>query len=578
MQSRELRVRGMSYFVHSACLSYFYDSSWNQRTRASSQTRSSVTCGSFKARDRLGKTTQRTRWRRKRATPSVRASTIINDKINVMCSYREVPDLDTRHPLVTVFAVPAQALLSYNLEILIQTTPSTSSPTEASSQDFLVPALDLPNSDSGITSLVTHPVHKSIVVAEGLDNVPTIIFPFLSKSLSIHDHSQTIKGVVDTPWNNLQEDAYSQHLATPVNLILAEKAINSLRDSLDKAIDYEHAWFSSGLASVSKWFVEGLETKQAGLKPTLRRLIQVIIKNAEHAISNEEQADSQRTKSSSVPISTRSSLDQDIVGWAEFAHTELRAQLDFSFSSKNWKKLAWWKLFWRIDDIGYIASDILQRAWLVQAEKEMIWLSGRIEQAGLGDPDTPTRTPDMGSLSEKPRIGDAPPALRISEIVEHMSQNRKSENMPFGDVLRPWPTALSRIRQRLTKETTPPLQAFAQRLLFQTISTTLLTSSLAALLYVSISTTSLYEAGGIGAVGFVYSMHRLQGKWRLARDNWEANVREEGRMALRGAEETMRKLVRDGGQEVLDEERNEERILARDRVEQLRKALEEVDR
>jgi hypothetical protein len=49
-------------------------------------------------------------------------------------------------------------------------------------------------------------------------------------------------------------------------------------------------------------------------------------------------------------------------------------------------------------------------------------------------------------------------------------------------------------------------------------------------MYVSISTTSIYEAGAIAAFGFVYSMRRLQKKWETARGSGRARLgrREEG--------------------------------------------------
>lgn len=42
----------------------------------------------------------------------------------------------------------------------------------------------------------------------------------------------------------------------------------------------------------------------------------------------------------------------------------------------------------------------------------------------------------------------------------------------------------------------------------------------------------------MAALGIVYSLGRMQKKWETARDFWEGEVREEGRKAIRAAEES----------------------------------------
>lgn len=57
---------------------------------------------------------------------------------------------------------------------------------------------------------------------------------------------------------------------------------------------------------------------------------------------------------------------------------------------------------------------------------------------------------------------------------------------------------------------------------------------------------------------------------------WEADVRDEGRRALREVEGEMKEVVRDGGRWVGDVEGEVERGMARERVRRVREVLEGV--
>jgi hypothetical protein len=99
-----------------------------------------------------------------------------------------------------------------------------------------------------------------------------------------------------------------------------------------------------------------------------------------------------------------------------------------------------------------------------------------------------------------------------------------------------WPLNIPLTRSYLTTDTVPALQALAQKLVLQTLTTSSFVSAFAALTYVSTLSTGLYEAGAVAAVGIVWSLRRMQGKWETARKFWEGEVREEGRKAVRSVE------------------------------------------
>lgn len=386
--------------------------------------------------------------------------------------------------------------------------------------------------------------------------------------METHDGSaqgSMLKSVIDGNWTDLQSIA--EHSLSLINLAQAESAIKSFRESLGLAAVYERAWFGSGLASVSEWFVEGLNGQVPVLKPAVRRLIEHIVDNSREAVLREVEETKKESECTTVPVSTRDSLDQAIIWWAEVAHTELRDQLGNAFVGRDWKKLQWWKLFWRVDDVSFIAADLLQRSWLVEAEKEMIWHFGRIEQAGLGDP---------AKLSLRPQtVVDAEARANQSSIPSLATEDAPSAHAP--STIRLWPQEISHARTQVSATTVFQLQALSQRLLLEAISIAFLTSSISAQLYFAISSTSIYEAGAIAALGFVYSLHSLQSKWSFARKQWEGSVMEEGRRVLKGVEERMRGMVRNGARKVIDEREIENRKLVLQRLERVINALEKLD-
>jgi len=93
-----------------------------------------------------------------------------------------------------------------------------------------------------------------------------------------------------------------------------------------------------------------------------------------------------------------------------------------------------------------------------------------------------------------------------------------------------------------------------------------------------VSSTSAYEAGAIAALGFVYSLRRLQAKWEAAREFWKGEIREEARLVLKKTEELLRKVLKDGGRPKPDPQDVEARMEARAVVERATHALEKLTR
>ena len=491
-------------------------------------------------------------------------------------------EVDQKHPLVRTLSVPSTVLQNHNLEILIGLAPAQQRTGEERLQDLFVPRLETSSTGVRITT-VEHPVHKTIVYTPKLADI-SIIMSLASADATVSQRKMAV-GIIDSSWTSATIDEPLQ----PINLInlkRGEQAISTFRKSLDNSLDYERAWFDSGLPKISSWLIEGTEALPGTLKPSIRRILDAVAENTNRAIFLEEDEFARKQRSAVVPVAIRNALNDSITTWAESAHTELRNKLDQAFSSKSWGKLTWWKLFWRVDDVSFILSDILTRSWLVDADRGILHLSGRIEQAGLLPPYGATRDGLREKLCEDPSTrpyGTEPPLARMSDLVPASALSDPSPSLisPIsvaadnGSI-----PSIAESRQYLLYTTVPSLQALSQRLLLHALSTTALTSTLSALTYLSFSMASVYEAGAIGALGTVYALRRLQKRWEDAREKWAEGLREEGRLTLRAAEEGWRAVVREGGtaKELgkAEQMEYEERTRAKKAVERIRVCLEEM--
>ena len=470
-------------------------------------------------------------------------------------------------------------LQTHRLEILIQAISPMTEDVKVEAHNYLVPVLETTSSSAARYSVVRYPVHKALVFGDGLTNVSA----YTPVTAAEPPENKMLKGAINTRWIDTLEHE-SDVMVVLVNIDHAEAAITTFRQSLENSVSYEHTWFSSGLPNLSTWLLRGLDAPSNTTKPTIYNLVCSLLSSTESRILASETERLQKLASTAISPSTRTELSKLITAWSEKAHTELRDQLSLAFSSPAWRKLAWWKLPLRVDDVEMTLLDILQRSWLTSAEKELIWLVGRIEQAGLF-PREPSAPPSPQPASPNSTDQAEVQAAAFAGLIEpsstdstfHISDLGIPQPQSQSEGLTPYPQSLSLSRTALSRDTIPPLQSLAQKLVLQALSTTFLTSTLSILLYISISTTSLYEAGAIAALGAVYSARRLQKRWEGARGVWMEAVREEGRAVLRDEEGLWRGVVEHGKQgkgNGNDDGGVEERKIARKAVERVRAALE----
>ncbi|OIW29997.1 hypothetical protein CONLIGDRAFT_354489 [Coniochaeta ligniaria NRRL 30616] len=422
-----------------------------------------------------------------------------------------------RDELLPEINVSSPALNWHNLEVLLmETNPfdtGASTDLDGTEEAVLVPTIDIPSNTGRYTPIST-PVHRALVVGDGILGAASLV------SSPLLQEDGMISAVVNFPNHNPAEDP-TPYPFTVVSVPTASKALSLFRASVSNAGAYENLWFESNLPALTHWLKSGvLSTSPGTTKPPVRALITSILRNTSAAIQAEEACLLSAALTSKLSPTAVAALDQALSDWSQSAHTELQSQLDLAFTGSRWRKLGWWKLFWRVDDVGMLSADMLSQRFLPEAERGIIYLAGRIKEAGL--------------VEEH----DADPTYPGPLVVSATEGNR-DENLdaPTPELQGKWPTHIPHTRAYLLERTIPALQALAQRLVVQSLGTSAAMSSLAGLTYVSqIWGAGAYEAGAVAALGIVWSMRRLQKRWEAARAYWEGEVREEGRKAVRATE------------------------------------------
>ncbi|KAK4137495.1 hypothetical protein BT67DRAFT_371663 [Trichocladium antarcticum] len=318
-----------------------------------------------------------------------------------------------------------------------------------------------------------------------------------------------------------------------VNVDAGDEGLELFRADVGNAMEYNALWSEANVRRISEWLRRNAMPSGEGVtKKPVRLLITSLLQSASAAIQKDEVRDLPEELTPKVSPDSVAQLDLALAKWAQDAHEELQQQLDVAFGSRSWRKLSWWKLFWRADDVAMVTSEMIGLYFLPGAEKRIIYLSGRIDEAGVVEGQRQT-TVGLGSATK-------------------------------------WPTHIPFARHYLQERTVPALQALAQKLVVQSASIASLSSALAGLSY--LSAVGAYESGAIAAVGIIFGARRFQQKWDAAREYWEGELREEGRKAIRASEASISAVLEQAGK---SQGPSEDRIA---RLEELRKAKETIRR
>lgn len=432
--------------------------------------------------------------------------------------------------------VSSPGLNGHRLEILLMESNPLADASEGAFQGFeeaaLVPTVEIPMSNTGRYTPVTTPVHKALLVTDGFNGAASLV------NLPLLAHEDTIAAAVNLPGYRPENSAALPFVA--IDTDLARQGLEAFRASSGSAFDYQHMWHKSNISAVLDWLkADTMSTGTGATKDAVRNLIASVLRNTLVAIQEEESRRLSSALSAQMSPAAVALLNKALTEWSEKAHAELQGEMDRAFDSRRWSKLNWWKLFWRVDDVGVLSSEMLSQRFLPRAERNVIYLAGQVEGSGLFGPGLGKTVYSMPTLlpASGPKSLPAEAAATAQPVATNKAPGTK------------WPTHITFTRNYLQSETVPALQALAQKLVIQSASFSALTSGLGALMY--LSSFGISESGAVAALGIMWSLRRVQKKWETARKYWQSEVREEGRKAVRAVEisvaDALDKAVSKGG-------------------------------
>jgi hypothetical protein len=512
-------------------------------------------------------------------------------------------------PLIQTLDVPSPLLRRLNLEILV--TPlgddiAVSGNAASLEETILVPPVTISNSSAGRVGFVRHPVHRALIVAEGISGA--IAYGKLPSGCVNGD---TVNAALSIPLRPAPAAASGEAEApdNSIDIDLASHSISIFRADKANGAAFNKEWQASRVPIVTSWLKRTVDnsTSEDGLKPAVRGLIEALLSSAEKTLNVAESRAAKSSAASNVPDTIRTSLRQATATWSEEAHGDLSVNLDTALDSSAWRKTAWWRLFWRIDEVSLSASEVLVRGWLIEAEQTLAFLSGRILQAGVasaadmrgvqGTSSSSTNDNNPGTHTKK--ISSLLNAKHEAIVADYNSTRETSsqkgtvaEVLNFTPMLArvhkesglnplfnpPWPQSIGVARQQMLHELVPALHRKAQGLLVNVLSLMGGSGVLAGTVFAASSGTALYEAGAVAALGLVWSLRRLQVKWGRERKNFRETVRENGRRVLVDVEGQLRDLIEHGGRVKVNGTSEREWREARKGLKAAREALEKLSK
>ncbi|ETI24502.1 hypothetical protein G647_03871 [Cladophialophora carrionii CBS 160.54] len=480
---------------------------------------------------------------------------------------------------IPVLYVPSTVLDRNNVEILVSSisSPRTGELLQAArtvaSDAFLSPSIGTPTAATGRQVTIAQPVHSSLVVTRGLDELMLAAELLASTKFTAPEDRESVRLVV-----NLEEtkDKNAGQVFV-VDVRKAEEGLAAIRRSIGEATDYEHKWVDSGMPSLSSWLTMASAARSEGqIPPPVQRLISSLLTAATTNLQAQAALEAQTNAAGALSPASRANLEDAVEEFSRNAHQELQSGLASAWDSRNWRKLAWYKLFWRVDDVGLIIADLVTNAWLPRTERAVYELSGRLSQAGISpmesQPAPPTLTASEPAGRKK---NEVEPVLQAQAYVATeppvqpvLVNTTGTTEVKMAPIPRPLPlsSSISRTRSEHMARAIAELTSTAQQIVLKTASLAGLSGGLSVLTYLSITPGSMYEAGTIAALGVTYALWRMQGDWQKATKWLEDSLYEEGRTVIKGIVRRMRELIENSSRVVEDEVEVQSRRQAEDAV------------
>jgi hypothetical protein len=486
---------------------------------------------------------------------------------------------------IPVLHVPSSVLERNNIEILVSSVSGPKagdylqSAQTVSSDAFLSPNIGTPTAASGRQVSVRQPVHSCLLVTQGLDELMQAAELLASTKFTAVEERDAVRLAV-----NLQDTKDK----TPGKVFVfdatkAEAGLAAIRRSVAKATDYEHKWVEAGMPALSSWLtLASAARSEEAISTPVRNLVSSLLTTATTNLQMEAGLENRSASARTLSLATQTDLESAIDEFSRNAHQELRSGLASAWQTRNWRKLAWYKLFWRVDDVGLIVNDLVASAWLPRTERAVYELSGRLSQAGITPVEALPLPPTMSSTQPVPEPSptlQAQSALATDPPLEPVLINvTGSPAITMTPVAQPLPlsSSISQVRSSQMTQHIISLSSTAQQIVLKTLSVSGLWFGLSGLTYFSLTLESFYEAGTIAALGTAYALWRMQGDWGRATRGLETGLLEEGRDVIRRIVGRMRELLQEGARLKVDEEEVQQRREAEDAVQNAKGELKRL--
>jgi len=505
--------------------------------------------------------------------------------------YGDVEDLPPADsPLVRTLLIPSPFLKRHGLEIMVTglnaggTSGVAGADKRALEGSLLVPALSMPNTTAGRMGFVRYPVHKALIVGEGVEGAVES-----GRLLAAGLDEDLFGSAINLPMTVPAASETSQgtaHIGQIVNTSLASHALQLFRENKANGVLFSDEWEGSRVSAIAEWLAaSNTRDTESGLKRTVAAQISSALRSAGEAIDQIQTDRAIEASRATVSDAKRAELQKAISTWSADAHKDLQLNIATALGSRPWRRTAWFRLLWRIDDVSYSAADILRRSWLNEAEQTLAFLSGRILESNLATVDelkergAAQRLLDEGNRKEMETYeavkGSNESVAELMQMPMMLSRVREQSgvNALFDP---PWPQTVYLARARMLHTIVPALHRKAQTLLVTTLTTISGTSALGAWYWVATGGAGLAEAGAVAALGLVWSLRRLQKQWGTQRESFEVQIREDGRRVLAEVEGQLRKIVSEGGRVTVRLEDVEAWQRARSAVDAVEEALKQA--
>lgn len=507
----------------------------------------------------------------------------------LLLKYGELETLSQTNPLVETRHIPSLFLQQHNLEILITTlnVGELSSGEEGANElreATLAPLLTTPNSAGGRVGFVRYPVHKAIIVAEGITG--TLEYGQLPRNFT---SDQMVTTALSLPLRPSTGVISTEEVATTdtVDIDLASHALTLFRTNTANGAQFSEEWLTSRLPAISEWLSTPTHASDRGMNVAIRNLVTSVLSSTSFAVGRAEAEQTSEANKATVTDAKRNDLQSTISMWSQEAHQDLQTNLIAALASKTWRRTAWWRLFWRIDDVSVSAGDILRLSWLTEAQQALAFVSGRIHEAGLAT---------LDELKEAGSSAKQVFAASIDPVPVEQTEPKTAQAMTPADLLQtptllarmqqqsgvnalfdpPWPQTIHLSRQQMLHTLVPSMHAKAQALLLSAMTVTGGSAALGAWLYIATGGFMIYEAGAVAALGLVWSLRRMQRLWGKEREGFAITLQEDGRRVLAEVESHLRKIVKEGGRGGVRPEDARNWDIARRAVSRCAEALERI--